>query len=93
MSFFKFIYPTDWSWNELQEPFSLFSTFERIAKKILLAQIKANLSASDDMSWDDETQTDDSKSDGDQEVKDGNEEDNTPLEDGKWFFCLFTNVL
>lgn len=45
------------------------------------------------MSWDDETQTDDSKSDGDQEVKDGNEEDNTPLEDGKWFFCLFTNVL
>lgn len=69
--------------------FPFFSTFERIAKKILLAQIKANLSASDDMSWDDETQTDDSKSDGDQEVKEGDDEENAPLEDGKLFFFLF----
>lgn len=74
-----------WSQNELQAPFSFFSTFERIAKKILLAQIKANLSASDDMSWDDETQTDDSKSDGNREVQEGDDDDNAPLGDGKFF--------
>lgn len=52
-----------------------------------MAQIKANLSASD-MSWDDETQTDDSKSDGDQEVK-GDDEENAPLGNGKFFFLFF----
>lgn len=81
-----------WSWNELQAPFSFFSTFERIAKKILLAQIKANLSASDDMSWDDETQTDDSKSDGDQEVKEGDDEENAPLGNGKFFFFYIAHL-
>lgn len=64
--------------------FSLFffSTFERIAKKILLAQIKANLSSSDDMSWDEETQADESESDGDREVGEGDEK-NAAVGDGK----------
>lgn len=63
--------------------FSLFfSTFERIAKKILLAQIKANLSSSDDMSWEEETQADESESDGDQEVREGGEK-NATTGDGK----------
>lgn len=72
-----------WAWNELQAPFPFFfSTFERIAKKILLAQIKANLSSSDDMSWDEETQADESESDGDREVREGDEK-NATVGDGK----------
>lgn len=58
-----------------------FSTFERIAKKILLAQIKANFSSSD-MSWDEETQDDESESDGDREVREGDEK-NATVGDGK----------
>ncbi|KAM6907548.1 LOW QUALITY PROTEIN: transcriptional regulator ATRX-like [Xenentodon cancila] len=48
----------------------------RIAKKVLLAQIKANYSSGDDISSDDETQEDESESDGD-EVKQDNEDDGT----------------
>lgn len=62
--------------------FSFFSTFERIAKKMLLAQIKANYSSGDDISSDEETQDDESESDGDKEVKQGNEENGTD-ENGK----------
>lgn len=73
-----------WSWNKLQVPFSFFSTFERIAKKILLAQIKANYSSGDDISSDDETQTqeDESESDGLKEVRHRIEDDPTD-ENGK----------
>lgn len=43
------------------------------------------------MSWDDETQTDESGSDGDQEVHEGDDEENAPLGDGKFFlFCFFS---
>lgn len=62
--------------------FSFFSTFERIAKKILLAQIKANYSSGDDISSDEETQEDESESDGDQEVKQG-KKDKATDENGK----------
>ncbi|TKS83503.1 Transcriptional regulator ATRX [Collichthys lucidus] len=44
----------------------------RIAKKILLAQIKANYSSSDDISSDEETQEDESESEGEKEVKQTN---------------------
>lgn len=67
--------------------FSFFSTFERIAKKILLAQIKANYSSGDDISSDEETQEEGSESDGDKEVKQRNE-DNATDENGKTFFFL-----
>lgn len=63
--------------------FSFFSTFERIAKKMLLAQIKANYSSDDDISSDEETQ--ESESEGDKEVKQGNEDNGTD-ENGKSFF-------
>lgn len=66
--------------------FSFFSTFERIAKKILLAQIKANYSSGDDISSDEETQEDESESEGD-EVKQSNE-DNATDENGKYAFVL-----
>ncbi|XP_076606647.1 transcriptional regulator ATRX-like [Chaetodon auriga] len=46
----------------------------RIAKKMLLAQIKANFSSADDISSDEETQEDESESDGDKEVKQGCED-------------------
>ncbi|KAM9348914.1 transcriptional regulator ATRX-like [Symphorus nematophorus] len=46
----------------------------RIAKKMLLAQIKANYSSGDDISSDEETQEDDSESEGDKEVKQSNED-------------------
>lgn len=62
--------------------FLFFSTFERIAKKILLAQIKANYSSGDDLSSDEETQEDESESDADKKVKQGNE-DNSTDENGK----------
>lgn len=65
--------------------FSFFSTFERIAKKILLAQIKANYSSGDDISSDEETQEEGSESDGEKEVKQRNE-DNATDENGKTFF-------
>lgn len=65
--------------------FSFFSTFERIAKKILLAQIKANYSSGDDISSDEETQEEGSESDGDKEVKQRNE-GNATDENGKIFF-------
>lgn len=65
--------------------FSFFSTFERIAKKILLAQIKANYSSGDDISSDEETQEEGSESGGDKEVKQRNE-DNATDENGKTFF-------
>lgn len=68
--------------------FSFFSTFERIAKKILLAQIKANYSSGDDISSDEETQEEGSESDGDKEVKQRNE-DNATDENGKTFFFFF----
>ncbi|KAM7397771.1 hypothetical protein PAMA_005884 [Pampus argenteus] len=54
----------------------------RIAKKMLLAQIKANYSSGDDISSDDETQEDESESEGDKEVKQGNEDNGTD-EDGE----------
>lgn len=46
------------------------------------------------MSWDDETQTDDSKSDSDQEVKEGDDEQKAPLGDGKSCFsrCTFVDT-
>ncbi|XP_035480151.2 transcriptional regulator ATRX-like isoform X2 [Scophthalmus maximus] len=46
----------------------------RIAKKMLLAQIKANYSSGDDISSDEETQEDESESDGDKGVKRTTEE-------------------
>nr|XP_046267251.1 transcriptional regulator ATRX-like isoform X2 [Scatophagus argus] len=49
----------------------------RIAKKMLLAQIKANYSSGDDISSDEETQEDESESEGDKEVKLSNEENGT----------------
>ncbi|CAK6953614.1 transcriptional regulator ATRX-like [Scomber scombrus] len=48
----------------------------RIAKKILLAQIKANYSSDDDISSDDDMQEEESESEG-AEVKQGNEENGT----------------
>ncbi|KAM6983495.1 transcriptional regulator ATRX-like [Tautogolabrus adspersus] len=47
----------------------------RIAKKILLAQIKANYSSADEISSEEETHDDESDSDVDKEVKKGNEDD------------------
>ena len=72
--------------------FSFFSTFERIAKKILLAQIKANYSSGDDIS-EEETQEEESESDGDQEAKQG-KQDKATDENGKsrlWasLLCIF----
>uniref|UniRef100_A0A3Q0S4A8 DNA helicase n=1 Tax=Amphilophus citrinellus TaxID=61819 RepID=A0A3Q0S4A8_AMPCI len=61
-----------------------FSTFERIAKKLLLAQIKSNYSSGDDIPSDEETQEDESDSVSD-EIKRGNEDNGTD-EDGKFFF-------
>uniref|UniRef100_A0A3Q3EHW7 DNA helicase n=1 Tax=Labrus bergylta TaxID=56723 RepID=A0A3Q3EHW7_9LABR len=55
--------------------FSLFSTFERIAKKILLAQIKANYSSADEISTEEETHDEESDSDIDKEVKKGSEDE------------------
>ncbi|XP_019941418.2 transcriptional regulator ATRX-like isoform X2 [Paralichthys olivaceus] len=46
----------------------------RIAKKMLLAQIKANYSSGDDISSDEETQEEESESEGGDEVKQGNDE-------------------
>lgn len=65
-----------------------------MAKKILLAQIKANLSASDEMSWDEETQAlDDSESDGgDQKAREGSNEASTTTGDGKAFFFTVHNL-
>lgn len=71
-------------------PFSFFSTFERIAKKMLLAQIKANYSSGDDISSEEDTQEDDSESEGDREEKQGNENNGTD-EKGK-SFCFFSKV-
>ncbi|XP_027886771.1 transcriptional regulator ATRX-like [Xiphophorus couchianus] len=48
----------------------------RIAKQLLLAQIKANLSSDGDISSEGETQEDQSESDGDGEPSQGNEDDN-----------------
>ncbi|KAM4726999.1 transcriptional regulator ATRX-like isoform 1-T1 [Anableps anableps] len=55
----------------------------RIAKKLLLAQIKANLSSDEDISSEGETQEDQSESDGDGEPSQGNEDNatNTHRED------------
>lgn len=71
--------------------FSFFSTFERIAKKILLAQIKANYSSGDDISSDEETQEEGSESDGDKEVKQRNE-GNATDENGKIFFFFLSST-
>ncbi|XP_008425774.1 transcriptional regulator ATRX-like [Poecilia reticulata] len=49
----------------------------RIAKQLLLAQIKANLSSDGDISSEGESQEDLSESDGDREPYQGNEDDNT----------------
>ncbi|XP_026225817.1 transcriptional regulator ATRX-like isoform X1 [Anabas testudineus] len=46
----------------------------RIAKKMLLAQIKANYSSDDDDSVGEETQEDESESEGDKEVEQGNDD-------------------
>ncbi|XP_069002853.1 transcriptional regulator ATRX-like [Embiotoca jacksoni] len=46
----------------------------RIAKKLLLAKIKANYSSDDDVSSDEETQEDESESEGEKEVKQSNED-------------------
>ncbi|GAA6235942.1 transcriptional regulator ATRX-like isoform X1 [Lates japonicus] len=54
----------------------------RIAKKMLLAQIKANYSSGDDISSDEETQEGESESEGDKGVKQGNE-DNGADENGE----------
>ncbi|XP_054899513.1 transcriptional regulator ATRX-like [Poeciliopsis prolifica] len=48
----------------------------RIAKQLLLAQIKANLSSDEDISSEGETQEDPSESDGDEEPSQSNEDDN-----------------
>lgn len=72
--------------------FLFFSTFERIAKKILLAQIKANYSSGDELSSDEETQEDESESDADKKVKQGNE-DNSTDENGKSPFFFFKVAL
>lgn len=56
-------------------PFSLCSTFKRIAKKLLLAQIKANLSSDEDISS--EGEEDQSESDGNKKPSKGNEENAT----------------
>uniref|UniRef100_A0A3B4UQ36 DNA helicase n=1 Tax=Seriola dumerili TaxID=41447 RepID=A0A3B4UQ36_SERDU len=62
--------------------FPFFSTFERIAKKMLLAQIKANYSSGDDISSDEDTQEDESdESDDDKEVRQGNKESGTDEND------------
>ncbi|XP_041864053.1 transcriptional regulator ATRX-like [Melanotaenia boesemani] len=49
----------------------------RIAKKMLLAQIKADYSSADDISSDEETQEDDSESEDNNEAKQGNQENGT----------------
>ncbi|XP_040005999.1 transcriptional regulator ATRX-like isoform X2 [Xiphias gladius] len=49
----------------------------RIAKKMLLAQIKANYSSGDDISSDEETQEEETESEDDKEVKLGNEDNGT----------------
>uniref|UniRef100_UPI0037E772B1 transcriptional regulator ATRX-like n=1 Tax=Semicossyphus pulcher TaxID=241346 RepID=UPI0037E772B1 len=49
----------------------------RIAKKILLAQIKANYSSGDDISSDEETQEEESELEGDKENSQGNEDEGT----------------
>ncbi|XP_070773018.1 transcriptional regulator ATRX-like [Enoplosus armatus] len=49
----------------------------RIAKKMLLAQIKANYSSCDDITSDEETQEDDSESEGAKKVRQGNEDNGT----------------
>lgn len=67
--------------------FSFFSTFERIAKKMLLAQIKANYSSGDDFSLDEETREDETEDSDDDEVKQS-EEPGTD-ENGKYFLLLF----
>uniref|UniRef100_A0A3Q4MWX8 DNA helicase n=1 Tax=Neolamprologus brichardi TaxID=32507 RepID=A0A3Q4MWX8_NEOBR len=54
--------------------FSFSSTFERIAKKLLLAQIQSNYSSGDEISSDEETQEDESGSLSDKEIKRGNDE-------------------
>ncbi|XP_072230790.1 transcriptional regulator ATRX-like [Leuresthes tenuis] len=54
----------------------------RIAKKMLLAQIRADYSSVDDISSEEETQEDDSESEGDKEAKKGNK-GNGANEDGE----------
>lgn len=67
--------------------FSFSSTFERIAKKLLLAQIQSNYSSGDEISSDEETQEDESGSLSDKEIKRGNDGSGTD-EDGKFFFLV-----
>ena len=55
---------------------------------MLLAQIKASYSSGDDISSDEETQEDDSESEGEKEVKQG-KEDNGTNENGKFFLVFF----
>lgn len=64
------------------------STFKRIAKQLLLAQIKANLSSDGDISSEGETQEDQSESDGDGEPSQGNEDDNAANTHSKSFGFL-----
>ncbi|XP_028452111.1 transcriptional regulator ATRX-like isoform X1 [Perca flavescens] len=49
----------------------------RIAKKMLLAEIKANYSSGEDISSDEETQDDESDSEGEKELKQGNKDNET----------------
>ncbi|KAK0152944.1 Transcriptional regulator ATRX [Merluccius polli] len=53
----------------------------RIAKKILMAQIKANYSSGDDLSSDEDTQEEDSVSEADEGIKEGGEEDDDDDDD------------
>uniref|UniRef100_A0A3Q3BN95 DNA helicase n=1 Tax=Haplochromis burtoni TaxID=8153 RepID=A0A3Q3BN95_HAPBU len=66
---------------------SSYFTSNKIAKKLLLAQIKSNYSSSDDISSDEETQEDESDSLSDKEIKRGNDGSGTD-EDGKFFFLV-----
>uniref|UniRef100_A0A096LTB9 DNA helicase n=1 Tax=Poecilia formosa TaxID=48698 RepID=A0A096LTB9_POEFO len=67
---------TSQDWINHSEDCVACSTFKRIAKQLLLAQIKANLSSDGDISSEGETQEDPSESDGDGEPSQGNEDDN-----------------
>lgn len=54
---------------------------------MLLAEIKANYSSGEDLSSDEETQEDESDSEGEKEFKQGNK-DNETDENGKYFFYV-----
>lgn len=65
---------------------SFFSTLERIAKKILLEQIKADYSSGDEISSDEESQEDESELEGDEGKQ--SSQDNETDENGKSCVCV-----